>query len=126
MATKRNPEERSPSGPSMPGEAAAQPTGEEVFEAPKPPRAASTRQARTTGGPAGTSAGENVPAEHTEQLQALAAEYYDRLADTAEQLNQQVRELYDAGSGYVRKHPGSAALVAFGLGVLLGFLSNRD
>lgn len=150
MATKRNPEERSPRGPGMPDEGAAHPTGQEVSEEAEAPRAASARQGRDTDAQAagkgagaiiGTAAGEagdgaeSSPEGSPEgsadgsapetDLQALASEYYGRLADTAGRLNEQVRSVYGTGVGYARSHPRSLFLGGFALGVLIGVLTRR-
>ena len=125
MATKRNPEERSPTGPAVPGEAAAQPTGAETFQPASAPRAVSSRQGRATDAQAAGD-GETATPEQVAHLQALASEYYGKLTETAESLNQEVRSLYGTASGYLRGHRSSTVLGAFALGVLFGLLSGRD
>lgn len=130
MATKRNPEERSVSGPAVPGEGAAQPTGGEVYKEHKetPPRAASARQGRETPEvESGTqqASEEDLRAELA-RLQSVGAEYYQRLTETASKLNRQVAGFYDEGRGYVRSHPGGTFLGAFAVGVIIGVLLGRD
>lgn len=125
MANKRNPEERATQGPSLEGEGAAQPTGEEVRQAEPKPRAAAARADRPARKDA--AAAQAAPQEsEVDRLNAVASEYYGRLADTAERLNQQTRALYETYSGYMRQHPGSLFLGALALGVLIGFLAHRD
>lgn len=150
MATKRNPEERSPRGPGMPDEGAAHPTGQEVSEEAEAPRAASARQGRDTdaqaagkgagaiigtaaaeagdgaeSSPEGSAEGSTDGSAPETDLQALASEYYGRLADTAGRLNEQVRSVYGTGVGYARSHPRSLFLGGFALGVLIGVLTRR-
>jgi hypothetical protein len=118
MATKRNPEERSTTGPATPGENAAFPTGEEVSKPAAEPRPAATRQRRDT----------QAAAEQPDldDLQAMAADYYRRLTGTADQITRQARTVYDTGRGYVRSYPLGTFAGAFVVGVVIGVLMGRD
>lgn len=51
------------------------------------------------------------------------AEYYEKLAETPQFQN--VKEATDSVVEYVEKHPVQSALIALGVGFVLGLLVNR-
>jgi ElaB/YqjD/DUF883 family membrane-anchored ribosome-binding protein len=77
--------------------------------------------------PAGTQGADpsEARAATIESVQQAATEYYQKLAESAGQLTEQARELYDASHTYVRDHPGASLVGAFAVGVLIGWLSAR-
>ena len=114
MAKQKKPEQRSTApGAATPDPSAPQPTGEETFS------------------PSAGAPEAELPPDFGEpsdvlELQALAAEYYGRLAESASHLTQQAREVYAVSEGYVRTHPGASLGGTFVLGLLLGLLSGRN
>jgi hypothetical protein len=111
MAKKNYPEQRSSrfaEGTNTP----SQPTGEEVF--------------RKDNEPAAT--GETAPS--ADELQAgveeLAGDYYKKLAETTNELADEARALYEAGSRFLSDYPAVMMGGAFLGGVLLGMLTYRD
>ena len=64
--------------------------------------------------------------DHLQQLQFAAAESYDKLAETAAQLTEQARGVYEASQDTVRRNPVGFVLGAFGLGCVLGMLLGQD
>ncbi len=64
--------------------------------------------------------------ERYEQLQAAAAESYEKLSEAAVQLTEQARNVYQASQDSVRQNPVGYALGAFALGCILGVLLGRD
>ncbi|RFM25211.1 MAG: DUF883 family protein [Candidatus Thermochlorobacter aerophilum] len=51
------------------------------------------------------------------------AEYYEKLAETSQFQN--VKEAADSVLKYIERHPVQSALIALGVGFLLGLLVNR-
>lgn len=122
MAKHRNPAERSVRAQPRPGEAAAKPTGDEVFSAsPQPPAQGEAHLPEDV---------EEAPLSVEEQLAedtllGLAERYYGRLTETAEMLSSQASGAYDSGRVFVRDNPGRTVLGAFVVGVILGVLKSR-
>jgi len=76
---------------------------------------------------AATEAGEGAGSpDPIEQLQAVASESFEKLAEAAAQLADQARDVYATSEDFVRRNPGSYVLGAFALGCLLGALLGRD
>ena len=122
MAKHRNPAERSVTAQPRPGEAAAKPTGDEVFKATQPVAAQGDAHLPEDVDETQLSVEEQV-AEDT--LLGLAERYYGRLTETAEMLSAQASDAYDSGRGFVRSHPGRTMLGAFVVGVIVAVLSSR-
>jgi ElaB/YqjD/DUF883 family membrane-anchored ribosome-binding protein len=89
------------------------------------PPAGSSPQASTAGEPAVGVDADVSRAVTLENVQQAAAEVYQKLAETAGQLSEQARQLYDSSQAYVREHPGPSLIGAFAVGVLVGWLSDR-
>ena len=122
MAKHRNPAERSVTAPPRPGEAAAKPTGDEVFKATAP--AAAQGDAHLP------DEVDETPPTMEEQLSedtllGLAERYYGRLTETAEMLSSQASEAYDQGRVFVRDNPGRTVLGAVVAGIIIGVLTSR-
>ena len=119
MANTKRPEQRSATGASSVSQGSApQPTGEEVF---------SSAGARAAAEPEATPP-EGAAEMPTGGLQQLAAEYYERLTEAAEQLAEQARQLQAVhqAKAYVKDHPGTSLFGVFVSGVLIGLLTGRD
>lgn len=122
MAKRRKPDERSVSAPPRPGEAAAKPTGDEVYQASGP--AAGASEAHLPEDVEETTAPmEEQLAEDT--LLRMAERYYERLTETADALSAQASDAYDQGRVLVRNHPGRTVLGALAVGIVIGVLSSR-
>lgn len=122
MAKHRNPAERSLRAQPRPGEAAAKPTGDEVFSGS--PQAAAPGDAHLP------EEVDETPLSVEEQLAedtllGVAERYYGRLTETAEMLSSQASDAYDSGRVFVRDNPGRTVLGAFVVGVILGVLKSR-
>jgi ElaB/YqjD/DUF883 family membrane-anchored ribosome-binding protein len=121
MTKKRNPEERSSvSGASAPGGVQPHPTGQESLNpeataGPAPPRQTDTAAA----------SGAEPAAEGVAGVQAVAAEYYEKLTDTATQLAGEARRIYSDGADYARANPFILVGGGFVAGLLLGVFSVR-
>lgn len=116
MAKQKRPEQRSAkSSTPLPDQSAPQPTGDEVFD--------QGGAAAPAAGPAGPAGGEE---ENLARMQALAAEYYERLTESAAQLTEQAQQLYGSSQSYVQNHPGPTVSSAFVVGLLVGLLVGRD
>ena len=115
MATKRNPEERSVHAAQAPG-ASAKPSGNEVFDDAVGGGAAAAQETNGAG----------TPEEVEHQLRTLAAEYYENLSQSAEELSRHAAELVDSGMEYVRRNPLATIGVAAGIGLLIGLLIDQD
>ena len=61
-----------------------------------------------------------------QRLQFAAAEAYERLAETATELADQARGVYETSQESVRQYPAGYVLGAFALGCFLGALLGRD
>ncbi len=122
MAKRRKPDERSVTAQPRPGEAAAKPTGNEVFRASGPVTAQGEAHLPEEAEEA-TSAMEEQLAEDT--LLGLADRYYERLTETAEMLSSQASEAYDHGRLFVRDNPARTVLGAVVVGVIIGVLTSR-
>lgn len=113
MAKQKRPEQRSAkSSTPIPDQSAPQPTGDEVFEQATP-------EAGAEGPPPG---GE----ENLTRMQEMAAEYYERLTETAAQLADEAQQLYGNSQTYVQDHPGPTVGSAFFVGLLVGLLAGRS
>lgn len=121
MAKRRNPDERSVTAQRRPGEAAAKPTGDEVFKASGPPGAQA--EAHLPDEIDETETMEEQVAEDT--LLGLAEHYYERLTETADMLSAQASEAYDQGRVFVRDNPGLTVIGAVVIGVIIGVLTSR-
>ena len=120
MAKQQNPENHPvTSAVGTPDKASAEPTGEELYTS----GTSASRPSRDTDQlwPGAWGQTENV-----QGLQQMATEYYRRLSATAGELADQARSLYQEGEGYVKEHPGGSLLGAAALGLLIGFLIDRD
>ncbi len=61
-----------------------------------------------------------------QRLQFAAADSYEKLAETATQLADQARGVYETSQEAVRQYPGGYVLGAFALGCCLGVLLGRE
>ena len=61
-----------------------------------------------------------------QRLQFAAADSYEKLAETATQLADQARGVYETSQEAVRQYPGEYVLGAFALGCCLGVLLGRE
>ena len=61
-----------------------------------------------------------------QRLQFAAADSYEKLAETATQLADQARGVYQTSQESVRQYPAGYVLGAFALGCFLGALLGRD
>ena len=61
-----------------------------------------------------------------QRLQFAAADAYEKLAESATQLTDQARGVYETSQESVRQYPAGYALGAFALGCFLGMLLGRD
>ncbi len=61
-----------------------------------------------------------------QRLQFAAADAYEKLAESATQLTDQARSVYETSQASVRQYPAGYALGAFALGCFLGMLLGRD
>ncbi len=61
-----------------------------------------------------------------QRLQFAAADAYEKLAETATQLTDQARGVYETSQESVRQYPAGFVLGAFALGCFLGALLGRD
>lgn len=105
-----------------PGEAAAKPTGDEVYQPAQP--------AAVQGDAHLPEDVDEVPQSVEEQLAedtllSHAEQYYGRLMERAEMLSAQASDAYDSGRVFVRDNPGPTVLGAFVVGVILGVLASR-
>lgn len=121
MAKRRNPEERSVTAQQRPGEAAAKPTGDEVFRGSG--SATAQADAHLPEEIDETRAMEEEVAEDT--LLGLAAQYYERLTETADMLSAQASEAYDNSRVFVRDNPGRTVIGAVVVGIIIGVLTSR-
>lgn len=76
----------------------------------------------------GDSGGEPMtPAEQAQLDDALhmVTEAYEQLLRTASRVSEYANETYGSARTYAREHPGTALLVSFLVGVVLGALTSR-
>lgn len=129
MANKKRPEQQSTTGETAPGEPAAIPTGEEVYQN-NPSRQGAAAAGQEFVLPAGgEDPGEDDRAERggSSTWQSYTSDAYDRIRDAAGQLSDQAAGLIGGGREVLREHRGGTVLGAFALGILIGVLSsNRD
>ncbi len=59
-------------------------------------------------------------------VQSAATEYFETLTEAASRLTEQAREMYRISHSFASDHPAAFIAGAFGLGVLLGVLFDRD
>lgn len=118
----RNPEEQAAHvSPATPDQPAGQPTGNEVTS--KAARAAAPERATGT---ATTAATAEAEADALAQMQSIASEYYEKLADLTADFAEQARGYMQQSRQFVGEHPGSTIAGGFAVGVLLGVLLGRD
>lgn len=113
--SKRNPEEISAGhDPVTPDQPAGIPTGGEttVKRTPKPATQA-------------PSAAPETEQELLEQVQQVAAEYYEKLADLTADFAEQARGYVTTGQDYAKEHPAGVLLGGFAVGVIVGALLGR-
>ncbi len=124
MATKKNPEQRTSTSQST---GAAQPTGDEVFDSASMNTAPEPEPVGSVGEEEGAPPSWRVDLEENlRDLEAAATEQFEKLTETANQLNLHARKLYETGQGYTRDHPAPVLGGAFALGILVGMLTARD
>lgn len=117
---QRNPEEQAAHvSPATPDQPAGKPTGNEVTS--KATRASAPE--RTTGA---TATPAEAEADALAQMQAVASEYYEKLADLTADFAEQARGYAKQSRQFVGEHPGSTIAGGFALGVLIGVLLGRD
>ncbi len=113
--SKRNPDEIAAGhDPVTPDQPAGKPTGAESTTKQTPPAAP-----KPTPEPA-------AEEEVVEQMQQVAAEYYEKLADLTADFSEQARGYLTDGRDFAREHPGSTILGGFALGVIVGALLGRN
>lgn len=91
--------------------------------ADKDPSAENVTRPGQAANPAPGAAGEEVVQEEVRQA---ATEYFERLTEAAGRLSEQARHVYGLSQSYVKEHPSGLLAGAFGVGVLLGMLFDRD
>lgn len=82
----------------------------------------------------GSAPAESIPTEgaaqqanqQREAAEDLATEYLEKLTETATRLTEQARNVYAISQDYARDHPMGLIAGAFGVGLLLGILLDRD
>ncbi len=62
---------------------------------------------------------------HLEDAEQVVAEAYEQLLRTASRVSEYANETCGSVRTYAKKHPGSALLVSFLVGVVLGALTSR-
>ncbi len=80
---------------------------------------------QTTSSDPATDAGTQLQ-DPLQRLQFAAAEAYEKLTETATQLTDQARGVYETSQESVRQYPAGFVLGAFALGCFLGALLGRD
>lgn len=61
-----------------------------------------------------------------DEVRRAAAEYFDRLTEAAGRLTDQARHVYSLSHEYARDHPTGMIAGAFGIGLIVGLLLDRD
>lgn len=115
MANRRDPEQRSATSAPQPGQAPAQPTGDEVF-----------RPQATQGGRPDEAEPTEEELKELDELREAVESAYARLSEATADLTERVSEFYDAGCAFVRDNPTSTVVGAFALGILIGIFSSDD
>ena len=80
---------------------------------------------QTTSSDSTTDAGTQLQ-DPLQRLQFAAADAYEKLAESATQLTDQARGVYETSQESVRQYPAGYVLGAFALGCFLGVLLGRD
>ncbi len=119
---QRNPEEQAAHvSPATPDQPAGKPTGNESTKASRAPM-----PEHTTGKQATSAATAAETEDVLAQVQEIATEYYEKLADLTADFSEQARGYLKQSRQFVGEHPASTLAGGFALGVLIGVLLGRD